>query len=128
MAVEPFTFDVALKDGAAHRIALYAIDWERVGRAEQVEIVNADTGGVLDSRPVTAFGGGLYLAWEVRGHVFVRVTNTGPYNAVVSALFFDRSSAPRRWTVIVRPAIVGAHAPLAGRRPRPKLVTRLSRA
>ena len=48
------------------------------------------SGSVLDTRTVSGFGGGVYLVWDITGHVVIRVTNTGPVNAVVSGLFVDR--------------------------------------
>jgi serine protease len=55
----------------------------------RVEIVNTDTGAILDTQPLAGFANGVYLVWQIRGRVTARVTNTSPYNAVVSAIFFD---------------------------------------
>jgi hypothetical protein len=45
---------------------------------------------VLDSRTISGFQNGVYLVWNVRGHVLIRVTNLNPAsNAVVSGLFFS---------------------------------------
>ena len=52
--------------------------------------VDAATGAVLDSRTVSDFGEGLYLAWSVRGSVKVKVTYLGGANAVTS----ERPKAP----------------------------------
>ena len=37
----------------------------------------------------SGFQNGRYLVWSLSGHVTLRVTNTGPQNAVVSAVFVD---------------------------------------
>jgi len=84
-----YTTDINVVDGAAHQIALYLLDWEARGRLQQVEIRDADTGTLLDTRSVSAFSGGEYLVWTVRGHVIIRVINSAGLNAVASALFFD---------------------------------------
>jgi hypothetical protein len=83
-----FTFDVNLTDGAAHQVSLYLVDWDTRGRAETVEIRDAVSGALLDSRAVSAFAGGQYWRWTLSGHVTIRVTMTNPPNAVVSGIFF----------------------------------------
>jgi hypothetical protein len=55
-----------------------------------VDVLNATTGAVLDTRTITAFSNGVYLVWTIGGHVTFRVTNTGSPNAVVSGLFFNQ--------------------------------------
>jgi hypothetical protein len=83
------TFDANLTDGQAHQVALYAVDWDGNNtRSERVDVLDAGSGAVLDSRALTSFGGGAYLVWNVTGHVQIRVTRTGLFNAVISALFF----------------------------------------
>jgi hypothetical protein len=95
-----FTYDVALSDGATHRVGLYALDWDGQGRTQHVEVLNADTGAVLDSRDLASFAGGRYLAWDVRGHVQIRITNLGGGNAVISGLFFDAIAGPAPIAVV----------------------------
>jgi len=52
-----------------------------------VAITDAN-GNVLNSQSVTNFGGGVYLVWNVSGHVKIQVTLTGDVNAVATGLFF----------------------------------------
>jgi hypothetical protein len=85
--------DVKLTDGQKHRISLYMFDYEGAGRAQRIDVLDAVDGRVLDSREVSNFVGGRYLAWEVGGHVRFRITRTGASNAVLSGLFFDGASA-----------------------------------
>jgi len=71
-------------------MALYLLDWDRQNRVENVTVLDAATGAVLDSHTVSAFANGEYLIWQIRGQVVVRVTNEpGSLNAVVSGLFFS---------------------------------------
>lgn len=84
-----FSIDVNFTDNASHQLALYAIDWDDASRSQRIDIVNASTGVVLDSRTLTGFTGGQYLVWTIQGHVRVDVVRTGPQNAVVSGVFFD---------------------------------------
>ena len=87
-----FSVDVNLTDGQSHDLALYALDWDAAGRSEQIQITNAATGAVLDTRAISSFSGGEYLQWAATGNVVVNVTCTGGPNAVISGLFFDPKS------------------------------------
>jgi hypothetical protein len=88
-----FTVDVNISDGAAHQLSLYVVDWDSNGRVETVEVRDAVTNGLLDTRSISSFVGGQYWRWTVSGHVTMRVTNTATPNAVVSGLFFDTSAS-----------------------------------
>jgi hypothetical protein len=84
-----FTVDLQFNDAATHELALYFLDWDFGSRTERIEILNAANNQALDTRNVSAFAGGRYLVWNVRGHVIVRITNTNPYsNAVLGGIFF----------------------------------------
>jgi hypothetical protein len=82
-----FSVDLNLT-GGAHQVALYLLDWDSNGRGEQVDVLDAVTGKVLDTRTVNGFVGGEYLVWSFSGHVLVRLTNRAGNNAVLSGLFF----------------------------------------
>jgi len=86
----PFTIDLKITDGATHQLALYCVDWDTVNRRQSVEILDAG-GNVLDTQTLTNFNGGVYLVWNVSGHVKVRVNWTAGWNGVVSGLFFGRN-------------------------------------
>jgi hypothetical protein len=94
-----FRFDLSINDGQAHLLALYALDWDGAsyygGRSERIDVLDADTSAVLDSRTTTpdAIDGGEYLVWNVTGHVIVRVTNLGQTNAVIGGLFLGGGEA-----------------------------------
>jgi hypothetical protein len=88
------TIDVGfnLTDGQLHRLAIYNLDWDTTnGRSQQLEVIDAATNGVLDTRVVNGFSGGVYVVWNVSGNVKVRVTNLGP-NAVISGFFVDAAA------------------------------------
>jgi len=84
----PFSFDVNLTDGNTHRFALYAMDWDMNGRTETIQVVDANTSAVLDTRTLSSFSNGVYLVWNLSGHVRINVIWTGGVNAVVSGVFF----------------------------------------
>lgn len=83
-----FTLDVNLTDGQAHEVALYCVDWDSTQREQIVEVLDAASGALLDSRSVTAFTPGDYLVWSIRGPVQFCVTHTRGDNAVISRVFF----------------------------------------
>lgn len=86
-----FAIDLNLADGAAHRVSLYALDYDGQGRSERVDVLDAATGATLDSRTISGFAGGQYLSWRLSGHVLLRVANLGPGNAALSGIFFDKA-------------------------------------
>jgi hypothetical protein len=81
--------DINLTDGQPHRLALYSLDFDFVGRRQRIDVRDAVTGALLDSQTLPAFTDGRYLVWQLTGHVTVQVTRLGGDNAVVSGLFFD---------------------------------------
>jgi hypothetical protein len=83
-----FSIDLNLIDGQTHQVALYVLDWDSGNRAEAIEIIDVANSVVLDRRTVFGFTGGQYVAWNLSGHVSIRITLTGSSNAVLSGLFF----------------------------------------
>jgi hypothetical protein len=84
-----FDIYVNLTDGNWHQVALYCLDWDgNNGRAQTMEVFDADTGTLLDTRSLAAFSSGRYLIWNLKGRVRIRITRTGVWNGVVSGLFF----------------------------------------
>ncbi|MCA1568252.1 MAG: hypothetical protein LC803_21930 [Acidobacteria bacterium] len=97
-----YTVNINLTDGRMHRVALYCLDWDGNNiRAQRLEVRDAVTDAVLDSREVSAFSGGQYVVWNLRGNVKIKVIHTGPagWNAVASGLFFDASPDVVQWLV-----------------------------
>jgi hypothetical protein len=84
-----FTIDVNITDGLTHRIALYFLDWDSPDRVETVEVRDATTNALLDTRSVSSFHNGAYLKWIIGGHVSIRVIRASGVNAVLSGVFFD---------------------------------------
>jgi hypothetical protein len=90
---QSFTVDVNLTDGEKHVLALYFLDWDNLGRAEQVQLTNATTGAVLDTETVSSFAQGVYLDWNISGNVLITITRLAGPNAVLSGLFLSPPSA-----------------------------------
>ena len=84
-----FTLDVNLNGGLTHRVALYLLDWDAKNRNQIVTVQDAQSSAALDSRTVTNFSGGVYLVWNINGHVKINIVNNGGPNAVISGIFFQ---------------------------------------
>ncbi|WP_165219147.1 dockerin type I domain-containing protein [Aquisphaera insulae] len=84
-----FGLDVTITDGESHPVSLYLLDWDSQGRAEQIQVIDATTGTILDTRTAASFSGGSYLTWNVSGHVRFMITCTAGIDGVVGGLFFD---------------------------------------
>ena len=85
-----FSLDVNLTDGKAHQVAIYALDWDTYlgGRVETIQVVDANSDTVLDTRQISAFTNGTYLVWNITGHVRINATMNAGGNAVISGIFF----------------------------------------
>ena len=93
-----FSFSLSLTDGLQHQVSLYLLDWDNKGRAESIQITDANSGAVLDTRSIpgantsttsTNFVNGTYLKWNITGSVNITITSSSGPNAVLSAVFFD---------------------------------------
>jgi len=85
-----YDIDVNFSDTATHQVAIYGLDWDRQGRLAAIEVVDAASGKLLDSHEISAYAGGKYLIWNIRGHVILRVRKFGDWtNSAMSGLFFD---------------------------------------
>jgi hypothetical protein len=96
-----FTVDLNLSDGVSHTVGFYFLDWDGLNRTQTVQVLNADSGAVLDTRSLSNFSNGIYLVWSLSGHVTVKLTNTGPNSAVLSGVFFG--SGPFGTAAITEP-------------------------
>jgi hypothetical protein len=85
-----FTIDVNMSDGQMHDVALYCLDYDTNSRAQIINVLDAATGRVLDSRSVTGFSNGRYLVWSISGHVTFQMIWKAGNNAVVSGIFIGK--------------------------------------
>jgi hypothetical protein len=86
---QSFNVELDFIDGRTHRVAFYCMDWDNAGRAQVMDILDAETGALLTSQSLADFSGGKYLVCDIKGHVQVRFTRLGGNNAVVMGLFFS---------------------------------------
>jgi parallel beta-helix repeat protein len=100
-----FTVDVSV-GSTARRVSLYMTDWDTNNRSQKIEVLNAATGAVLDTRTVSGFRTGVWLSWDLTGDVKFRVTKLSGVNAVLNGVFFGNAtttpSTPSEFTVAVR--------------------------
>ena len=85
-----FDIDCPLTDANTHQVALYGVDWDYGSRNETVQVLDAGTGTVLDSRALSSFTNGIYLVWNVKGHVRFHVVYNGGSNLALSGVFFGK--------------------------------------
>lgn len=84
-----YTIDVNITDGKHHQLALYCLDWDSFSRAETITISDAATHKILNTQHAVSFHNGIYLVWDVSGHINITITRTDGMNAVTSGIFFD---------------------------------------
>jgi len=89
-----FDTQVTVADTVTHKVSLYLVDYDRAGRAETIDLLDAASGALLDRRAVSNFSNGVYLSWDVRGSIVVRLRLDAGANAVYSAVFVDATAAP----------------------------------
>jgi hypothetical protein len=97
-----FEIDLQFTDFQPHQLAVYCATWDGKKRTQLVTILDGDNPGgaplnqqqLQDTVP-PIFDTGVYLVWQVSGHVILRLTNDTTDNptswsAVASGLFFDK--------------------------------------
>lgn len=67
--------DLNMKDNKTHKVTLYLLDEDASGRWSMVDVIDPDTQKLLDSQNVYDFSKGVYLSWNVSGHLQIRLTN-----------------------------------------------------
>ena len=75
-----FAVDINFTDQSVHQVPIYGLDWHHKGRAETISVLDAKTNAVLDTRSISNFANGVYLLWNVTGHVKLQITKTGGNN------------------------------------------------
>lgn len=84
-----FTASIKLSDSATHAVSFYFVDFNEQGRKQLVELVDPQSGVVLDSTLLEFFEEGIWLSYDMMGDVDVRVTSLNNFTPVLSGVFFD---------------------------------------
>ncbi|MEO7270367.1 MAG: hypothetical protein ABIX28_25465 [Vicinamibacterales bacterium] len=86
--------DLRFRDALVHEVALYAVDWDGLERAQTIEVLDS-RGGVLHQVSTgPTLRTGVYYVWRISGHARIRVTRTSGANAVVFGLLFGSTTQP----------------------------------
>jgi len=83
--------DFSFPDAAAHRVAIYFCDFDGMGRSQTVDLLDASQSPpqkLTPTKPLTTFGQGVYLVYDVVCGARLQVTSTAGPNAVVNGIFF----------------------------------------
>ena len=92
-ASSSFTMDLNITDDKTHKAAVYFVDWDRLNRGIIIDVLNGETGALLDSRSISLYNEGRYFLWDVKGHVKFRARTYGGTAVTVSGLFLAPASA-----------------------------------
>lgn len=85
-----FYVDMDVGTSRAHTVSLYFVDWLRSGRSGgRVDVISKATGAVLDSRELSSYQNGQYLAYGIVGSVRFRISNTGGWVHTLAGVFLD---------------------------------------
>jgi len=80
--------------GPAKRVAIYVVDFNRKGRSQKLEVLDAASGKVLDTRAISAFAEGRHYVYDISGAVRLQFTGDGTNPALVNAVFFGAAARP----------------------------------
>jgi hypothetical protein len=83
--------NIRLKHPCNYQLAIYAVDFDRDGRREAIEV--QDLPSMILAAPVQVvshFQNGKYVIFDCHGSVRLRIDGIRGPNAVVSGIFFDR--------------------------------------
>ena len=87
---QTMTVDVEVLDNRKCKVALYFVDWDRVGRRQAVEVFDLKTlNRIAPVKIVQDFAQGKYLIYLCSCSVRFRIDQVCGENAVLNAIFFD---------------------------------------
>jgi alpha-L-rhamnosidase len=90
---QTMTVDVEVVEGHRYSIALYFVDWDRMGRRQAIEVFDLKTlNRLAPVEIVKDFEQGKYLIYDCAQSVRFRVDQIRGKNAVLNAIFFDSVS------------------------------------
>lgn len=86
-----FSIDLSPTDRLPHKVSFYALDYYNAGWRQRITIKDASTGALLSTQNLSSYNGGVYISWQVSGHVIFDITSTADQGCcgVVSGVFFD---------------------------------------
>jgi glucose/arabinose dehydrogenase len=76
------------------RITLYFMDWDRLGRVQEIVVRDSLNRKLIDQRLLTEFGNGKYLSWSFTGNIEIEIIAKGVGSAVLGGWFVDPLKPP----------------------------------
>lgn len=92
-------FNLTVTGSAKKKVSLYFLDWEAISRQTLVEVIDANSGKVLNTQIINSYQDGKYLQYAILGNVQIRLTKFLNENMVmvgnpsISGIFFDPYSS-----------------------------------
>lgn len=99
--------DVNITDGKTHKVTIYLLDEDASGRWTMVDVIDPDTQKILDNQNIYDFSEGVYLSYNISGHIQIRLTNvwtkryTESADTAVHGVFIDGEDAVENGTAVV---------------------------
>lgn len=99
--------DINMKDGKTHKVTIYLLDEDDSGRWSMVDVIDPDTQKLFDTQNIYDFSKGVYLSWNISGHMQIRLTNvwTKRYqkskDTAIHGIFIDGKDARADGSAVV---------------------------
>jgi hypothetical protein len=93
-ATNDFYLDIRFTDNVVREVAVYAVDWEVVDRAQTIAVLDTQDHVLSTVTTGAELRNGAYYVWRISGHARIRVTRTAGVNAVVFGLLFGPAPQP----------------------------------
>jgi len=91
-----FSINVASSDSNVHHVAFYFLDWDSLGMAQNVAVIDTATGAILDQQSFSGYGAGMWASWNLQGNVTLALSTSMPaFSATCSGVFFDPLPTPQ---------------------------------
>jgi hypothetical protein len=81
------------QDTNTHQVSFYFVDYDRVGRQQRFELFDNVNGNLLATTNLSNFENGIYLSWNLRGSIRLKLTPISGPICLMSAMFFDPPGA-----------------------------------
>jgi glucose/arabinose dehydrogenase len=88
------TVIVSRDDGELHSVSLYFVDWDTPNqRVLDIEIINPETGELLQKQRLRRFSGGRYVTFTGRGPLLFLISRVAGPDVLLSGVFIDPAAA-----------------------------------
>ncbi|MGY3055293.1 alpha-L-rhamnosidase [Pedobacter sp. UYEF25] len=89
---QSMTIDIPVKDNKPHRVSLYFLDQDNLGRRSAIEIFDLKTLNLIAPMAyIKTYKQGKYVSFDFTGPIRLRVNQVRGINVSLSGLFFDKA-------------------------------------